>query len=112
MASILRSRAIPVARSFAAARAGPNFTRIVARKYSTETSGPGESAQPPKSGNSSIFAWVGVGALVVGGTYFALSSNDKAATTAKSTVQSAKVAANFVPSKADYQKVCSLSNFR
>ncbi|KAI9442546.1 heme peroxidase [Lactarius indigo] len=61
------------------------------RKYSTE-------APPPKSSNTALYATIGLG-------YYAYSSSDTAATTAKSGVQATKAALKFTPTKADYQKV-------
>lgn len=69
------------------------------RKYSTEA---------PKSSSNTLL-WAGLGAAAVGGVaWYIYSSEDtiKGAETAlKSGVQSGKVAANFVPTREDYQKV-------
>jgi hypothetical protein len=77
----------------------PAFRSSGFRKYSTEA---------PKS-SSNTFLWAGLGAAAVGGVaWYVYSSGDavKGAETAlKSGVQSAKVAANFVPTKEEYQKV-------
>ncbi|KAH7108028.1 cytochrome c peroxidase [Auriculariales sp. MPI-PUGE-AT-0066] len=64
--------------------------------------------QPKSSNNSTLF--IGLGALVAGGAayYFLTSDSDAAkaaASGAKGAAQVAKVAANFVPTKADYDKV-------
>ena len=67
------------------------------RKYSTE-------APPPKSSNTAIYATIGL-ALLGGVGYYAYSSSDTAATSAKSGVQAAKSALKFTPTKTDYQKV-------
>lgn len=107
MASILRSRVAtgPALRSFVSSRS--NFHRVLAKQYTTANPGAGESPPPNNNSKSNInvFVWLGVGAVVAGGAYYAFASNDKAATAAKSTAQSVKVATNLVPSKADYQKV-------
>ncbi|GJJ06430.1 hypothetical protein Clacol_000622 [Clathrus columnatus] len=106
MASILRTRAAPFTRSLISAnRPGvSNFSRILTRKYTSANPGTGETPPDPSTKSSTnILALVGIGAIVVvGGAFYAFSSND---TTAKSTIQAAKVATNFVPSKTDYQKV-------
>lgn len=69
------------------------------RKYSTEA---------PKS-SSNTFLWVGIGAAAVGGVAWYIYGSDDAVkgaeTALKSGAQSVKVAANFVPTKEDYQKV-------
>lgn len=100
----LRKAAAPahaVARSRAAFRRAPAF-----RKYSTEAPPPPPPA--PKGSNTTLYA--GLGAAALGGVAFWIyaSSSDSAktaGTAVKSGVQSAKVAANFVPTKADYIKV-------
>ncbi|KAI5115692.1 hypothetical protein M0805_002835 [Coniferiporia weirii] len=72
------------------------------RKYSTE------SAEPKKAGNTWLYASLGGAALVSAGYYFYASSSEtskEVGTAAKSAAQSAKVLANFVPTKEDYQKV-------
>lgn len=99
----LRKAAAPapaVARSRAAFRRAPAF-----RKYSTEAPPPPPA---PKGSNTTLYA--GLGAAALGGVAFWIyaSSSDSAktaGTAVKSGVQSAKVAANFVPTKADYIKV-------
>lgn len=72
--------------------------RVAFRKYSSEV---------PKSSN----AWVyGLGGLAAAGLgYYAYTaatgpSTSEAGTAVKSAAQAAKVAANFVPTKEDYQK--------
>jgi len=82
-----------------AARAPRVFRNQAFRKYSTET---------PTKSNTALFA--GLGAAAVGGIAFYVytSSSDtakEAGTALKSGAQVAKAAANFVPSKEDYQKV-------
>ncbi|KAI0744161.1 cytochrome c peroxidase [Daedaleopsis nitida] len=74
------------------------------RKYSTE----GPSGPAPKSTNTLLIGAAGAAAL--GGVAFWLftSNSDsarEAGTALKSGAQAAKAAANFVPSKEDYQKV-------
>lgn len=74
------------------------------RLYSTEPT------PTPKGGSSNTAIFVGLGAILAGGAaYYVFTSDDDAAkvagTALKSGAQAAKVAANFVPSKADYQKV-------
>lgn len=72
------------------------------RKYSTE-------APPAAKSNTGLY--VGLGAVVFGGgiAYYLYNSSSETAkatsTGLKSAAQSAKVATNFVPTKADYQKV-------
>jgi len=98
--SSLRSSSRLAARSAApnrvSASRGSGF-----RKYSTET---------PKSSSNTLL-WAGLGTAAIGGVAWYLYSSDdavKSAETAlKSGAQSAKVAVNFVPTKADYQKVYS-----
>ncbi|KAG7098390.1 hypothetical protein E1B28_000348 [Marasmius oreades] len=89
--SLARSSALkPAARAFAI------------RRYSTENAGfSSGSSPPPKSSNTALFA--GLAVIGVGGAaYYFLSDSGDAV---KSGVQAAKVMANFVPSKEDYQKV-------
>ena len=97
--SSLRSSSRLTARSAAPNRVSA-FRSSGFRKYSTEA---------PKSSSNGLL-WAGVGAAAVGGVAWYLYSSDDAVkgaeTALKSGVQSAKVAANFVPTKADYQKVC------
>ena len=74
------------------------------RKYSTEP--------PKKSSNGALIAGLGVAALGGAAFWVYSSSSDsakEAGTLFKSGAQAAKVAANFVPTKEDYQKVCSLA---
>ncbi|KAI0779402.1 cytochrome c peroxidase [Fomes fomentarius] len=88
-----------------AARASPRIglRNQAFRRYSTEPSSPA-----PKSSNTALFGAIGVAA--VGGVAFWLytSNSDsarEAGTALKSGAQAAKVAANFTPTKEDYQKV-------
>ena len=74
------------------------------REYSTEP--------PKKSSNGALIASLGVAALGGAAFWVYSSSSDsakEAGTLFKSGAQAAKVAANFVPTKEDYQKVCSLA---
>ncbi|CCL98714.1 uncharacterized protein FIBRA_00718 [Fibroporia radiculosa] len=85
---------------FSAARAPRVIRNNAFRKYSTDV--------PPKQSNTALFA--GLGAAAVGGIAFLVytSSSDsakEAGTALKSGAQAARVAANFVPTKEDYQKV-------
>lgn len=102
----------------AARPAAPNrisaFRSSGLRRYSTEA---------PKSSSNTLL-WTSIGVAAVGGVAWYIYSSDDAVkgaeTALKSGVQSAKVAANFVPSKEDYQKVgrctetrtCHASNWR
>lgn len=100
----VRKAALPAP---AAARARPALRSSAFRRYSTETPG-STPPPPPKSSNTALFA--GVGAAALGGVAFwVYTSQSDAAKTAgtavKSGVQSAKAAANFVPTKEDYIKV-------
>lgn len=83
-----RARAAPLRAAFKPRRTafGASF-----RRYSTEA---------PKSSSKTVIYAVGAVALA-GGAYFAFGGDS-----AKSAIQSAKVKANFVPTKEDYQKVC------
>ena len=96
--SSLRSSSRLTARSAAPNRASA-FRNSGFRKYSTET---------PKSSSNALL-WAGLGTAALGGVAWYLYSSDDAVkgaeTALKSGVQSAKVAANFVPTKEDYQKV-------
>ncbi|KAJ2919955.1 hypothetical protein MD484_g477, partial [Candolleomyces efflorescens] len=67
------------------------------RKYST-------APPPPEAKSSSSTLWLGLGAAGAAGAawYFFTESGENAV---KSGVQQAKVAANFVPTKEDYEKV-------
>lgn len=68
------------------------------RKYST-------APPPPEAKSSGSTLWLGLGAAGAAGVawYFFTESGENAV---KSGVQQAKVAANFVPTKEDYEKVC------
>jgi cytochrome c peroxidase len=99
--SSLRSSSRLTARSAAQNRVSA-FRSSGFRKYSTEA---------PKSSSYTLL-WASIGAAAVGGVAWYIYSSDDAAkgaeTALKSGVQSVKVAANFVPTKEDYQKVrCS-----
>ncbi|KAF9073649.1 heme peroxidase [Rhodocollybia butyracea] len=74
-----------------------NQLRISARRFST----PPPEAPAPKS-NTPLY--VGIGAVVAAGVAF-YAFSDSGNTAIKSGVQAAKVKANFVPTKDDYQKV-------
>lgn len=97
--SSLRSSSRLTARSAAQNRVSalrnPSF-----RKYSTEA---------PKSSSNTLL-WAGLGVAAVGGVAWYIYGSDDAVkgaeTALKSGAQSAKVAANFVPTQEDYQKVC------
>ena len=98
MASVLRARA-PLYRSVLAAKT--NLFRAPARKFTTPTG----STPPPKSG-SGLYIGLGIGAVaLIGGAFYVSSTSEDAGTVAKSAIQAAKVAANFTPTKEDYQKV-------
>ena len=96
--SSLRSSSRLAARSTTPNRASA-FRSSGFRRYSTET---------PKSSSNALL-WTGLGTAAVGGVAWYLYSSDDAAkgaeTALKSGAQSAKVAANFVPTQKDYQKV-------
>ncbi|KAI0081932.1 heme peroxidase [Panus rudis PR-1116 ss-1] len=101
----LRKAALPVSNGVrTSARTGGNPFRAPAwRRFNSS-----EAPQQPKKSNTALFA--GLGAAAVGGVAFWIySSNSDAARTAgtavKSGVQSAKVAANYTPTKEDYIKV-------
>ena len=102
----IAARRIPnVARPTLQARASA-FRSPAFRRFSTET------PPPPKKSNTGLYA--GVGAAVVGGVALWIFSSDSdaaksAGTAFKSGAQSAKVAANFVPTKEDYIKVNQFS---
>lgn len=75
------------------------------RKYSTES-----TPTPQQKSNTALYAALG-SVAVAGLGYFIYASSDtakEAGTAAKSAGQAIKVAANFVPTKEDYQKVISL----
>ncbi|THU96780.1 heme peroxidase [Dendrothele bispora CBS 962.96] len=90
-------------RRAAAPRSFPRVTpfRSSILRYSTESTSGTPPPPPPKS-NTALF--VGLGAVVAAGgvAYYAFSDDG---TAVKSGLQAAKVKANFVPSKDDYQKV-------
>jgi cytochrome c peroxidase len=99
--SSLRSSSRLTARSAAQNRVSA-FRSSGFRKYSTEA---------PKSSSNTLL-WASIGAAAVGGVAWYIYSSDDAVKGCrdglKSGVQSVKVAANFVPTKEDYQKVrCS-----
>lgn len=91
----LRKAAFSGARSIPRAQLRSTF-----RKYTTPPPPPA-----PKSNKNLLYglgAVAGVGALAF---YFYSNSRSEAETSIKSAVQAAKVKANFVPTKNDYQKV-------
>ena len=92
--------AAPVARAQRVALRKPAF-----RKYSTE----GPASPTPKSSNTALLGALGV-AAIGGVAFWVYTSNSdsarEAGTALKSGAQAAKAAANFVPTKEDYQKVC------
>jgi cytochrome c peroxidase len=65
------------------------------RNFSTEV-------PPPPEASSNTFLYTGIGAAALGGAAWYFYTNSDSA---QESVQSTKVAANFVPSKGDYQKV-------
>lgn len=83
------------------------FRNTLSRKYST----PPPPTPQAKSGTG---LYVGVGLAIAGlglGYYYYDTASGKVAGTAvKSGIQTAKVKANFVPSKEDYIKVSKLNN--
>ncbi|THH28380.1 hypothetical protein EUX98_g5799 [Antrodiella citrinella] len=86
----------------AAARAVRPAARQSLRRFTTET------PTPKKSSNTLLYG--GLGAAAIGGVAFYIytSSSDtakEASSAVRSGAQAAKAAANFVPTKADYQKV-------
>ncbi|TFY62568.1 hypothetical protein EVJ58_g3782 [Rhodofomes roseus] len=73
------------------------------RRYTTEVPKP----EAPKKSNTALYAGLGVAAVGGIAFYVYTSSSDtakEAGTLAKSGAQAAKVAANFVPTKEDYEK--------
>lgn len=96
----------PVRRALCSAstrRVGPQVRASSFRTFSTEAPPP-----PPKQ-NFGLYA--GLGAVAVGGVaYYLLNSSPDSSksTTAKSTTTQAT---KFVPTKADYEKVCLLGVF-
>ena len=94
-----------------AARPARAFRTTGLRRYTTEVPKP----EAPKKSNTALYA--GIGAAAVGGiAFYIYTSNSDAAkeagTLAKSGAQAVKVAANFVPTKEDYEKVCDLKIHR
>ncbi|KAH9858506.1 cytochrome c peroxidase [Lenzites betulinus] len=90
--------AAPAARASRTALRNPAF-----RKFSTEVPQP-----PKKSSNAALLGALGVAAVGGVGFWIYASNSDsarEAGTAVKSGVQAAKVAANFVPTQEDYQKV-------
>lgn len=99
------------ARRVAVPKTAPTLARTrlaqrgpVARRFNSTQSTP--PPPPPKRSNIGLFAVLGLGAAGAG--YYLYSQSDAAETAVKSGVQAAKVAANFVPTKADYVKVYTL----
>lgn len=92
----------PVRRAFCAAstrRAGAQV-RASFRTFSTEAPPP-----PPKQ-NFGLYAGLGAVAVAAGGVAYYLLNASSESTPAKSTVTPAT---KFVPTKADYEKVCLLA---
>ncbi|KAI0315688.1 heme peroxidase [Amylostereum chailletii] len=85
----------------ASSRAPRASFRSSFRRFSTEAE---PSASAPKS-NTTLYAGIGAALALTGAGFYFYSSSDSFGTNVKSGVQVAKVAANFVPSKEDYQKV-------
>lgn len=86
--------------------ARPALKQSAFRRFSTET--PTPTPTPKPKSNAALYG--GIGAAVVGGIalYVFTSDSDSAkaaGSAARSGAQAAKAAANFVPSKADYEKV-------
>ena len=110
MLAAIRTPARRVALSPAPRSASRSVARLrpAFRKYSTESP---PNPEPKSGSNTGLYAALG-GIAVAGLGYFIYTSSDtakEAGTAAKSVGQAAKVAANFVPSKEDYQKVKSFS---
>ncbi|GBE80585.1 Cytochrome c peroxidase, mitochondrial [Sparassis crispa] len=84
------------------ARVPRTFRNSAFRRYSTE-------APKTKSSNTALFAGLGLAAAAGGLAFYIYSSSSdtakQAGTALKSGAQAVKVAANFVPTKEDYQKV-------
>ncbi|EMD37695.1 class I heme peroxidase [Gelatoporia subvermispora B] len=102
--SVLRTSFRRAAVPPAAARTSKAFRSPAFRKYSTEV------PKPEGAGKSNAALFAGLGLAVVGGVGFWIYSSDsnkakEAGTAVRSGVQSAKAAANFTPTKEDYQKV-------
>ncbi|OJT07412.1 Cytochrome c peroxidase, mitochondrial [Trametes pubescens] len=90
--------AAPAARASRTALRNPAF-----RKFSTEV-----PPTPKKSSNAALLGALGAAAIGGVGFWVYTSSSDsarEAGTAVKSGVQAAKVAANYVPTQEDYQKV-------
>lgn len=75
--------------------------RAAFRKYSTEA--------PQSKSNTTLYASLGA-AVAVGGfaLYYYTDAGKEAGSAVKSGIQSVKVKANFVPTKQDYIKVCTI----
>ncbi|KAF5357298.1 hypothetical protein D9758_005875 [Tetrapyrgos nigripes] len=88
-----------VQRSLPRAELRNQFRSSAIRRYTTAES----SSNPPPPPKSNTALFVGIGAVVAAGgvAYYVFSDSD----TVKSGTQIAKVKANFVPTKDDYQKV-------
>ena len=67
---------------------------------------PPPGAEKKSGGFGKVAAAVLLAAVAVGGGYYAFYASDTAGTTAKKGAQVVKVAAGFVPTREDYQKVC------
>lgn len=80
------------------------FRTTFYRKYSEQTTPPPPPAPEAKSSNTALY--VGIGAAAVGALAYYF-YNTEAENTLKSGLQIAKVKANFVPTKDDYQKARS-----
>lgn len=92
--------AAPAARASRTALRNPAF-----RKFSTEVP---PTPTPKKSSNAALLGALGAAAVGGVGFWIYTSSSDsarEAGTAVKSGVQAAKVAANYVPTQEDYQKV-------
>jgi len=95
----LRSAAANPLRRGALPRA--QFRASFNRKFSTPP-------PPPEAKSSNTILYVGLGVAAAGGLayyFYNTESGKEAGTAVRSGVQAAKVAANFVPTKQDYQKV-------
>ena len=77
------------------------FRTTFHRKYSEQTTPP-PPAPEAKSSNTALYFSLGAAAVGAAGYYFYSTNAENAV---KSGVQAAKVKANFVPTKEDYQKV-------
>lgn len=100
----LRASARRAGAAAPAARASRTVLRNPAfRKFSTEV-----PPTPKKSSNAALLGALGAAAVGGVGFWIYTSSSDsarEAGTAVKSGVQAAKVAANYVPTQEDYQKV-------